>query len=894
MQSHDVRASFLDFFRHRGHRGWPSAPLVPHGDPTLLFTNAGMVQFKGFFLGEEEPPERRAVSVQKCLRVSGKHNDLENVGPSPRHHTFFEMLGNFSFGDYFKDEAIRFGWELVTAGWGLDPAHLFATVFHEDDEAYELWRKISGLPEERIHRCGAADNFWAMGDTGPCGPCSEIFVDVQPDCPAVGWEEGTDSGRYLEIWNLVFMQFDRKPGGELVPLPRPSVDTGAGLERVTAVLQGVGSNYDTDLFQPLLGAAAELAGTRYGAAADADVSLRVIADHLRAVTFLLADGVIPGPGDRGYVLRRILRRAVRHGMRLGFDGPFLHRLVPLLGEVMGSAYPELAATREASVATVRAEEEKFFDTIASGARQMQDEIEQLRQEGEKVVPGKVVFTLYDTLGLPLEVMRDIAEEERFSIDEPAFEAEMAARREASRATTAAAQERRSALKRLLSAEGELSPTEFAGYDSLSLEGVSVQHAIASDRAEATPGPEAATGGSSIREGESGVVVLDRTVFYAEGGGQVGDTGTISWPGGRARVEDTQKDPSGAFFHFVAVEEGSLAAGQRVDLAVDEARRRAVERHHTATHLLHAALRAVLGEGVRQAGSLVAPDRLRFDFTYPRPLADEELRRVEDLVNEWALAAQATGIEWRGHKEALAAGAMALFGEKYGERVRTVSIPDVSLELCGGCHVRNTGEVGLFLVVAERGVASGVRRIEAVTGEEAFRRVREREALLAAAAAAAGAPPERVPDEVAALRERLERAETDLAKLRLELVSGGAGGGGAAAETVEVDGFRVLAREVPPAPANELRTMADALRGKLGSGVVVLGTRGEGKVTLLAAVTPDLAGRVSAGELVRRLAPLVGGGGGGRPDFAQAGGKQPEKLPEALAEVPAAVRAQLAG
>jgi alanyl-tRNA synthetase len=889
MKSPDVRSSFLDYFRQRGHRPWPSAPLVPHGDPTLLFTNAGMVQFKGYFLGEEEPPERRAVSVQKCLRVSGKHNDLENVGPSPRHHTFFEMLGNFSFGDYFKDEAIRFGWELVTEGWGLPPAHLFATVFHEDDEAYALWRRISGLPEERVLRCGMADNFWAMGETGPCGPCSEIFVDLHPGRPQVGWEEGTESGRYLEIWNLVFMQYDRDAAGTLTPLPRPSVDTGAGLERVTAVLQGAGSNYDTDLFQPILRAAAELAGRRYGQDGDRDVSLRVIADHLRAVTFLLADGVIPGPGDRGYVLRRILRRAVRHGMLLDFDAPFLHRLVPVLGEVMGEAYPELGATRDASVATVRAEEEKFFDTIASGARQMEEELASLRQAGESVVPGKVVFTLYDTFGLPVEVMRDIAEEERFAIDEAGFEAEMTARRAASRATTARAQEQQSSLKRILTREGELSPTEFVGYETLALEGVEVRGAVPTAGSS-----EIDTSAKTISSGQQGVVVLDRTVFYAEGGGQVGDTGTISWPDGRARVEDTHKDATGAYFHTVTVEKGTLAQGQRVDLAVDAERRRAVERHHTATHLLHAALRQVLGPGVRQAGSLVAPDRLRFDFTHPRPLTDDERREVEARVNAWARAADAVGIEERGHEEALAAGAMALFGEKYGERVRTVAVPGVSLELCGGCHVRNSGEIGLFLVTGERGVASGVRRIEAVAGEAAFRRVREREELLAAVAGEVGAPPERSPAEAAALKERLERAEAELARLRLELVSGAAGaaGGAAGAETVDVDGFRVLAREVPPAPANELRSMADALRGKLGSGVVVLGTRGDGKVTLLAAVTADLAGRVSAGELVRRLAPLVGGGGGGRPDFAQAGGKLPERLPEALAEVERAVREQL--
>ena len=893
MKSHDVRQSFVDFFAERGHRHVPSAPLVPHGDPTLLFTNAGMVQFKGYFLGEETPPSPRAVTVQKCLRVSGKHNDLENVGPSPRHHTFFEMLGNFSFGDYFKEEAIRFGWELVSGVWGLVPEDLSATVFHEDDEAYELWRRISGLPEARIHRCGAADNFWAMGDTGPCGPCSEIFVDVHPDRPEVGWEEGTESGRYLEIWNLVFMQFDRDAAGTLHPLPKPSVDTGAGLERVAAVLQGVESNYDTDLFGPILAAAAKLAGTGYGADAEDDVSLRVVADHLRAVTFLLADGVIPGNEGRGYVLRRILRRAVRHGMKLGFDEPFLHRLVPVVGEVLGAAYPELAATREASRATVAAEEEKFLSTVASGARQVQEEIESLREEGGSVLPGKVAFTLYDTYGLPLEVLREIAEEERFTVDEEGFEAEMAARREQSRAAAGRGLDL-VALKRALGGAGELPATDFAGYDRHELDAARVE------RLAALAGPEGATRAASLTAGSAGVAVLDRTVFYAEGGGEVGDTGTIAWDGGRARVTDTRKDPAGTVFHFVEVEEGTLAPGAEVRLAVDAERRLAIERNHTATHLLHAALREVLGEGVRQAGSLVAPDRLRFDFTFPRPLAPEVLREVEERVNRRALAATPTAIEVRPYREALAAGAMALFGEKYGDTVRTVEVPGFSLELCGGCHVRNTGEIGLFRIAGERGIASGVRRIEAVTGEAAYRRVRETEERLDEVAAAAGARPERAAGEVEALRGKLAETEADLSRLRIRLVAGGlvAGGAGAGAGAdegaSEVEGVKVLAREVPAAPPAELRNLVDVLRNKLGSGVVVLGSRDDGKVTLLAAVTPDLAGRLSAGLLVKKLAPLVGGGGGGRPDFAQAGGREPDKLPDALAAVGDAVREQLGG
>ncbi len=890
MKSHDIRASFVDFFRERGHRPHPSAPLVPHGDPTLLFTNAGMVQFKNAFLGLEEPPAPRVVTAQKCLRVSGKHNDLESVGPSPRHHTFFEMLGNFSFGDYFKDDAIRFAWELVTAVWGLPPEHLFATVFREDDEASELWRRISGLPEERILRCGEKDNFWAMGDVGPCGPCSEIHVDLQPDRPQVAWDEGSENGRYLELWNLVFMQYVRDESGELAPLPNPSIDTGAGLERLTAVLDGVASNYDTDLFLPILEAAGEIAHVSYGSGRDEDVSLRVIADHLRSVAFLLADGVIPGNEGRGYVLRRILRRAVRHGMRLGLEEPFLHRLVPVVGEAMAGAYPELDATREASVATVRAEEEKFLATLAAGARQVQEEVEAARARGLESLPGERAFWLYETHGLPREVIREIAEEERMGFDEAGFEQALESQQERSREAAGEGKKRLAALARVLRGDeeagaGKVAGTSFLGYDRLRLEGARVER-LAGVEAGA---PVAAAG---LEAGERGVAVLDRTVFYAESGGQVGDRGAIAWPGGRARVTDTQKDTTGVYFHFLEVEEGTLRPGQEVTLEVDAELRRPTQRNHTATHLLQAALRKVLGPEVRQAGSLVAPDRLRFDFTFHRPVEPAELGAVEDRVNAQVLEAVPTRIAETGYREAVAAGAMALFGEKYGERVRTVEVPGASLELCGGCHVANTGEIGLFLITAERGIASGVRRIEAVTGEGAIARVREREAVLTGIEAALGVPAERAREEIASLRRALDERDRELAKLRLEMVAGGGAGSDGddwRADAVDVDGIRVLAREVPVAPAGELRTMADALRSKLGSGVVVIGSRDGEKVSLVAAVTRDLTGRVPAGRLVQALAPLVGGGGGGRPDFAQAGGKEPEKLPEALAAVPEAVR-----
>src|SRR6185295_12340228 len=720
--SAEIRQSFIDFFREHGHRPVPSAPLVPQGDPTLLFTNAGMVQFKDCFLGTRKAESPRAVSVQKCMRVSGKHNDLENVGPSPRHHTFFEMLGNFSFGDYFKEEALSVAWELVTGVWGLPAERLFATVYEDDDEAHDLWLKLSTLPPERVLRCGKADNFWAMGETGPCGPCSEIFVDLQPDQPPVSWPEGTDAGRYMEIWNLVFMQFDRDEKGNLSPLPKPSIDTGMGLERITAVLQGVGSNYDTDLFQPILAAAAELAGTKYGEDAEKDVSLRVIADHLRAVSFLLADGVIPGNEGRGYVLRRILRRAVRHGMRLGFEEPFLHKLVPVLGEVMGGAYLELAATRQASMATVKAEEEKFLSTVANGARQVQEEIERLRPQGSTLLPGAMVFRLYDTYGLPLEVIREIAEEERFRIDEPGFNEALEAQREQSRKATAEVQNRLSALREVLRGHAELAETHFEGYDRTELIDTPAEVVRLATWREGAP-----VRISTLQKGQVGVVILDQTVFYAEAGGEVGDTGEIVWEGGLARVVDTQKDASGVIFHFVEVEGGSLSRHMKVQLRVSHERRLAIQRNHTATHLLQAALRQALGKSVRQPGSLVAQDRLRFDFTYHRGMFRQELEATEDLVNEWIRRAVSTEFVWRSYQEAIAAGAMALFGEKYGERVRTVNVPGFSLELCGGCHVHNTGEIGLFVVETERGVASGVRRIEALTGTWALEEIRRQRA-----------------------------------------------------------------------------------------------------------------------------------------------------------------------
>ncbi len=894
MKSREVRQSFVDFFVDEGHLAHASSPLVPHGDPTLLFTNAGMVQFKDAFLGAASPPAPRVVTVQKCMRVSGKHNDLENVGPSPRHHTFFEMLGNFSFGDYFKEDAIRFGWDLVTGPWSLDPAHLFATVFEEDDDAAELWAKLSSLPAERILRCGVKDNFWAMGETGPCGPCSEIFVDRAPEQPQVDWEEGTESGRYLEIWNLVFMQYERQPGGELIELPNPSIDTGAGLERVTSVLQGTESNYDTDLFEPILRATAALSGVEYGANERSDVEMRVIADHLRAVAFLLADGVIPQNEGRGYVLRRILRRAVRHGIRLGFEEPFLHRLLPVAREVMGDQYGELEEVEAASVVTLEAEEEKFLDTVAAGSAQVQAEIDRLDDGVERSLVGETVFRLYDTHGLPLELIAEIAEEERVSIDVAGFEHALEEQRSRSRAAVDEAGGRLTAAREALREGGRLEGTPFTGYAEWQLADAEVVALARLDGGEAAAVEK-------LEAGETGVAVLDRTPFYAEAGGQVGDQGEFRWPDGRARVGDTQKDKVGTHFHFVEVEEGALTVGGRVDAVVSASLRRPTQRNHTATHLLHAALRQELGEGVRQAGSLVAPDRFRFDFTHGRPIEPEQLERIESLVNRWILLARPTVItEDRPYEEAVEAGAMALFGEKYGDRVRTVEVAGLelpedsgvaqidSLELCGGCHVLNSGEIGPFVIISERGVASGVRRIEALTGDRARAHLEERRKWLEDTATGLGVPAEAVSAEVEKLRARNRVLERELAQLRMQLVSGAAQDD---SET-EVSGIRVVVREVPAAPVNEIRRMADVLRDRLGSGVVVLASRDGEKVSLVATVSKDLTDRLNAGSLARRVAAIVDGKGGGRPDFAQAGGRRPDKLPAALTAVPEMVREEL--
>jgi alanyl-tRNA synthetase len=857
--SAEIREGFLRFFEARGHRRVPSSPLVPADDPTLLFTNAGMVQFKDVFTGRTQLPFSRATSAQKCMRAGGKHNDLESVGRTPRHHTFFEMLGNFSFGDYFKAEAIAWAWEFVTRELGLPPERLTATVFRDDDEAAELWRRVAGLPPERIVRLGEKDNFWSMGDTGPCGPCSEIHYDRGPEhaCgPACGVGR-CDCDRFLEIWNLVFMQFERRADGSMAPLPRPSIDTGMGLERITAVVQGVDSNYATDLFQPILAATAELCGRPYDPG-PGGFPFRVIADHARACAFLVADGVRPANEGRGYVLRRVLRRAARLGRALGIDGPFLGHLVPVVVQTLGDAYPELAANQEAVAAVIRTEEERFGATLAEGLARL--EVELARVTGT-TLPGEVAFRLYDTYGFPIDLTEDVAAERGLSVDRAGFEAALAAQRQRARA------DRRAKGRAYVAAAlPDLPPTAFVGYDRL--------RARARVLAVIDDGRE---------------VVLDRTPFYAEAGGQVGDTGTLAG----VPVVDTRKTARGVFLHRLADGATAPAPGQRVACAVDARRRRAVARNHSATHLLHRALREVFGPVVHQAGSLVAPERLRFDFTCEKAPTPADLEAVERLVNEQILAA--IPVRWfeTSLAEARAMGAMALFGEKYGERVRVVQMGEWSLELCGGTHVRNTAEIGLFKLTGEAGIGAGVRRVEAVTGEGVLAWLQERQRLLAEAAATLRTRPEEVPARVAELAAELAERRRELERVRRRLLRATADELLARAQPLDGLG-RLAVGSVEGVDADALRELADELRRRLQSGAVVLGTASGGRAHLLCALTPDLVARgLHAGRAVAAAAAVAGGGGGGRPDLAQAGGRDPGRLAEALAAGAEALRRQAA-
>ncbi len=874
MKSAEIRRAFLDYFAERGHEVVPSSSLVPENDPTLLFTNAGMVQFKDVFLGREKRPYSRACSSQRCVRAGGKHNDLENVGYTARHHTFFEMLGNFSFGDYFKREAIGFAWEFLTVTLALPPEKLWVTVYEDDDEAAEIWLNVIGVDPSRFSRIGdkpggrryESDNFWSMGDTGPCGPCSEIFYDHGPGVaggpPGTPEEEGD---RYIEIWNLVFMQYNRDAEGNMTPLPRPSVDTGMGLERLAAVMQGVHSNYEIDLFRNLIRAAAQATGSTD----DDNKSLRVIADHIRSCAFLISDGVMPSNEGRGYVLRRIIRRAVRHGYMLGQHEPFFHRLVGPLADEMGDAYPELVRARPQVEKVLRGEEERFAETLEQGMKILEQTIAGLEA---REIPGETVFKLYDTYGFPTDLTADIARERGLTLDMPGFEAAMNRQRERARAASQFGADQSVAI----GLEGE---TEFTGYDRLEDEATII--ALFRDGQPV----------EQLLEGEQGSVVLDRTPFYAESGGQVGDRGALEGDGSLFRVRDTQKQGGQVHVHYGEVEKGALKTGDPVHAVVDRATRQATALNHSATHLLHAALKRVLGEHVNQKGSLVGPDRLRFDFSHFEPVTAEQLQEIERLVN--AQIRKNVMVETRimSLEDAKATGAMALFGEKYGDQVRVLRMGDFSTELCGGTHVKAVGDIGLFKIVSESGVAAGVRRIEAVTGEAALRWVEDDEERLTRIAAMVKAGREDLDDKVAQLIERNRRLEKALEQLKAKLAS--AAGSDLAGQAVDVDGVKVLAAKIEGADPKSLRDTMDQLKNKLGSAVVVLATVKGDKVSLVAGVTKDLTQRLKAGDLVRMVAEKVGGKGGGRPDMAQAGGNDPDALPEALAAVEPWVRAQLA-
>jgi alanyl-tRNA synthetase len=864
MTSSEIRGSFLEFFRKNGHTVLPSSSLVPGNDSTLLFTNAGMVQFKDVFLGKEVRGYSRAATAQRCVRAGGKHNDLENVGYTARHHTFFEMLGNFSFGDYFKREAIHFAWNFVTGTLGIPKDRLWVTVYEEDDEAERVWTEEIGIDPTRCTRMGEKSNFWSMGETGPCGPCSEIFYDHGAEI--AGGPPGTpdeDGDRYVEIWNLVFMQYDRSSDGVLVPLPKPSVDTGMGLERVAAVMQGVHSNYDIDLFKALIRAAAEITGTD-----DLESSsLRVIADHIRACTFLIIDGVVPSNEGRGYVLRRIIRRAIRHGYKLGQTRPFFHKLVASLVREMGAYYAELVNGEERATQILLQEEERFAETLTTGMALLDAEAAKLTST---VIPGETVFRLYDTYGFPLDLTADVARERGLTIDQAGFDAAMQAQRGRARAASKFGAELRDSVK--LSGK-----TDFLGYDRLA------------DRGAVTSLIFDGTLVDALRPGQEGRVVLDHTPFYAESGGQIGDTGVLVSGAARFTVRDTQKIGA-SFVHAGVLDDGELRVGDVVEARVNGERRAAIALNHSATHLLHAALRKVLGLHVEQKGSLVAADRLRFDFSHTQALSAEELRRVEELVNTAIRANAPVETRVMALDDAVAAGAMSLFGEKYESDVRVLSIGDFSMELCGGTHVERAGDIGLFKILSESGVAAGVRRVEAVTGKTAYDWVVHTDQVLRDIAALLRGSREDVDEKVRELVERSRKLEKEVQQLKSKLASGQ--GGDLASQAKDVGGIQVLAAQIDGADAKSLRDAVDKLKMKLGSSVIVLATVQDGKVVLVAGVSADLLNRMKAGEIVGAVAALVGGKGGGRADFAQAGGTQPENLGKALEGVESLIRSRL--
>jgi alanyl-tRNA synthetase len=872
MTANEIRTSFLKYFEQHGHRAVPSSPLVPGDDPTLLFTNAGMNQFKDLFLGREKRDYTRATTSQKVMRVSGKHNDLDNVGPSHRHHTFFEMLGNFSFGDYFKNEALPFAWTLLTDVWKMPADKLVVSIFKgengipRDDEAYDIWRGL-GVPADRILELGADDNFWQMGDTGPCGRCSEIYFV----------RGGSGADPEIEIWNNVFMEFERSADGVLTPLPAPSIDTGMGLERITAVLQGKESNYDTDVFMPLLTEIGRLSRHSYAASmSPSDVSLRVVADHIRATTFLIADGVIPSNEWRGYVLRKIMRRAMRHGKHLGFTEPFMHGLVRVLDREMGDAYPELRRNREMVEKTILAEEHRFEAVLTEGLPRLEAELAKVLGTKSKSLPGAVAFQLYDTFGIPYDFIEDTAATQGVTVDKTAFDAAMAGQRDKARAGSAFGGKKGEEFGLMpehtpqLAAAGD----HFEGYGATRVTGVPVV-ALFDERRQPV---------DALATGQSGYVALARTPFYVESGGQVSDTGHIvnDATGARAEVEGLARIRTGLpRAHRVRVTSGELRVRDIVTAEVDTDVRNATRRNHTATHLLHAALREVLGSHVKQAGSLVSPDRLRFDFVHFQAITRTELDRIERIVNEQICRNTPVTTEVRSTQEAIAAGAMALFGEKYGDEVRVVSVPGFSLELCGGTHVSATGDIGFFAIVGESGVAAGTRRIEALTGAGAVAWAQHQRATLASVVEALHVTDTLAVDAIERLQAESKKLTREVTQLKTKIAMGGGAAAGDGDDTTEVAGVKLARRKVSDMDKDALRGLADSLKAKIKSGVVVIASASEGKVQIVVSVTSDLTARVKAGQIVKEIAPIVGGAGGGRPDFAEAGGKQPEKIDEML-------------
>ena len=865
--SGEIREAFLRFFEAKGHRIVASASLVPEGDPTLLFTNAGMVPFKNTFLGAETRDYVRAVTSQKCMRVSGKHNDLENVGRTPRHNTFFEMLGNFSFGDYFKREAIEHSWELLTEHFGIDPSRIVVTVFREDNEAYDLWRKKIGVPKKKIFRLDEAENFWSMGDTGPCGPCSEIHIDfgVNSACKNTACDPSCDCGRWLEIWNLVFMQFDRDAEGKLTPLPKPSIDTGASLERLASVLQGVPSNFDTDLFRGIMDRIQEVSKIKRGANAEHDVSMNIVADHTRALVFLIGDGILPGNEGRGYVLRRLLRRAARHGVLLGIERPFLFDIGDAVIDEMASAYPELRDRRTYITSRIQREEERFLETLSKGLARLEEDLAELESSGSKILPGESVFKLYDTYGFPADLTADILAGRNLEIDEVGFNTAMTAQRERARAAWKGSGDERVAeiYGRIASDIG----THFHGYSELA--GSSTIRALLVDGKSR----DVATCGETVE------VVVAETPFYAESGGQIGDRGTLRVSGGAVEITDTQRPALELVVHRGVVSEGEVRVDAEAELAVDADARAATVRNHSGTHLLHAALRSVLGNQAMQKGSLVGPDRLRFDFTHDAPLDDSQIEAIEDLANRWIEQNTPAAVREMSYPEAIESGAVAIFNEKYGDVVRVVQFGDFSTELCGGTHASATGEIGLLKILSESGIAAGVRRIEALTGLGALIHLRKQENALKTASELLRVPVADVPGRIEKLLEDRRAAEREIE--RLQSAQRGEASKDLTRDAKQISGVRVVAARVAGAGAKELRAMVDDLRSQLTSGIVLLAAETNGQVSLALGVTKDLTDRYRAGDLIREVATVVGGKGGGRRDFAQAGGSDPSKIDDAL-------------